>query len=110
MKITLKDGTTYNGADNSTTQEMIIFVSDVYEFVEVYNKMTDGNLSEYHVGDSVAYGRTLMETKTYKWSDKLEAHFVAIPTEAQAVIDEMGRRAEASADKAEGYDILTGGE
>lgn len=109
MTITLKDGTTYEGAENSTLTEMIIFVADLNGFVSAYNKMTDDNLSEYSVGEATAKGRTLMETKTYKYVDKLEAHFIVLPTEAQAIIEEMEQRAEANSDKAEGYDILTGG-
>lgn len=110
MQIILKDKTTYECADNSTLQEMIIFVPDINEFTSIYNKMTDENLSEYSVGDQTAYGRTLMETKTYKYADKLEGHFVAIPTEAQAIIEGLEQKAESNQDKADGYDILMGGE
>lgn len=109
MEIKLKDNTTYQGADNSTLTEMIIFVKNITEFVEVYNNMTDDNLSEYSVGEATAQGRTLTETKTYKYVDSLEAHFVAVPTEAQAIIEEMERKAAVNKDKANGYDILTGG-
>lgn len=110
MNIVLRDGTTYEGADNSTTTELIIFVSDIAGFVGVYNKMTDANLSEFTVGDTTVVGRTLMETKTYKWQDRLESHFVVLPTEEQAIIEEMEARVTEYEDKAQAYDILMGEE
>lgn len=110
MQITLHDGTTYDGADNSTTTELIIFVAGMDDFVAAYNTMTDENLSEFTVGEVTAYNRTLMETKTYKWQGRMEAHFVVLPTEEQALIEQMEARAEAYADKAQAYDILVGEE
>lgn len=110
MTITLKDGTTYKGADNSTLQEMIVFVRNIDEFIAAYDKMTDENLSEYSVGGETATGRSLAETKTYKYADRIEAHFVVLPTEAQRVIEEMEARAAEYEDKAQAYDILMGEE
>lgn len=110
MQITLHDGTTYEGADNSTTTELIIFVADMTAFMSAYNKMTNENLSEYTVGEDTAYNRTLMETKTYKWQDRIEAHFVVLPTEEQVIIEQMESRATQYADKAQAYDILMGEE
>lgn len=109
MQIILKDGTTYEGAENSTTTEFIIFVADIDAFTTEYKKMTDENLSALTVGDITVQNRTLSETKTYKMNGKLEAHFVVLPTEAQFIIEEMEHRAEENQDKANGYDILTGG-
>lgn len=109
MDIILKDGTTYEGASNSTTTEFIIFVADIDAFAAEYKKMTDENLSRLTVGDTTVVNRTLSETKTYKYADKLEAHFVVLPSEAQTIIEEMEQRAEVNQDKADGYDILTGG-
>ena len=110
MTITLHDGTTFDGADNSTTTELIIFVADMDAFVAAYEKMTDANLSEYTVGEDTVYNRTLMETKTYKWQDAIEAHFVVLPTEEQAIIEQAEARAAQYADKAQAYDILMGEE
>lgn len=109
MKIKLKDGTEYVGASNSTIEELIIFVLNVEEFVDVYNTMTDENLSEFTVGDTTAQNRTLMETKTYKYNNFIEAHFVVLPTEAEILIEASRALATVNADKAEAFDILMGG-
>ena len=97
MQIKLKDGTEYEGAANTTPEELIIFAQDMNEFVTVYNTMTDENLSELTIEDTV-YSRRMVETKTYRWLDKVEAHFVTLPVDGGEYKD-----------KAEAFDILMGG-
>lgn len=110
MILTLKDGTSYECTDNSNVTEFAIFVADIDAFVEVFDKMTDENLSSFTLDEEVFAGRTLMETKTYKWQNQLEAHFVTLPTEEQRIIEEIEVRAAQAQDKAEAYDILMGEE
>lgn len=110
MELVLKDKTTYECTDNSTPLEFIILVADIDEFAEVYGTMTDANLMSFTL-DGVKYtNRTLAETKTYKWTGYLEAHFVTLITPEQQRIEELELRLRESEDKAKAYDILMGEE
>lgn len=106
MQMVLKDGTTYTLLDNSTALEVIMKCTDLSEFTETIGKLSDENLSEFTINNTKYENRKLAEAKLYFDATGMEAHFVLIPTEAQAIIDAAVAR---YADKANGYDILTGG-
>lgn len=115
--IILKDGTSYEIADNSTVEEIIVFPEDIDALAECWNEMTDENLSEFQIFGVTDTNRTVIETKVYKIPEALEAHFVTALAADKARLDELSAKItvledelQKSEDKATAYDILMGGE
>lgn len=118
IKLRLKDGTEYTVTDNSTIDEFAMVLPSMKDYVDIYDAMTDDNLSDVSIGDETYLDRVLIGTSTSRIGNKIEAHFSTGSTTQRAEIEALESRVvglEAqvaeSSDKAEAFDyIMNGGD